>query len=397
MKWERVKLGTIADMCLGKMLDQNKNKGEYQPYLANINVRWGSFNLDDLSQMRFEDREQERYGLEFGDLIICEGGEPGRCALWKNAVPNMKIQKALHRVRPHECLDNRYLYYWFLLAGKAGALEQYFTGATIKHMPGQMLASVLIDLPPISIQRSIAEILSTYDDLIENNQKQIKLLEEAAMRLYKEWFVNLRFPGHENTTILDGLPQGWKKTRISDIVDIKSGFAFKSKDFVANGIYGIVTIKNVQVGSFSTANMSHIHQLPAKMPKHCILKEGDILLSLTGNVGRVCIVYGENYLLNQRVAKLESQYMGYAYCLFSSHELFVEMNNLANGAAQQNLSPIKTGDIKWIIPSSSILSLFENQTSAMFKRISLLNKQIMLLVQARDKLLPKLMSGEIEV
>ena len=139
MKWEKVKLGNVTDSCLGKMLDQNKNKGDYQPYLANVNVRWGEFDLEDLPLMKFEESEQERYELKYGDLVICEGGEPGRCAIWKEQIPNMKIQKALHRVRVHDCLDYRYLFYWFLLAGKTGELDQYFTGATIKHMPGQKL------------------------------------------------------------------------------------------------------------------------------------------------------------------------------------------------------------------------------------------------------------------
>ena len=113
MSWEKVRLGDVTDSCLGKMLDQAKNKGEYQPYLANLNVRWGTFDLDNLSQMKFEDNEQERYGLKYGDLVVCEGGEPGRCAIWKDQIPGMKIQKALHRVRVHDCLDYRYLFYWF--------------------------------------------------------------------------------------------------------------------------------------------------------------------------------------------------------------------------------------------------------------------------------------------
>lgn len=93
MKWEKVKLGNVTDSCLGKMLDQNKNKGDYQPYLANVNVRWGEFDLEDLPLMKFEESEQERYELKYGDLVICEGGEPGRCAIWKEQIPNMKIQK----------------------------------------------------------------------------------------------------------------------------------------------------------------------------------------------------------------------------------------------------------------------------------------------------------------
>ncbi len=118
----KVKIGDITESCLGKMLDTKKNKGEYQPYLANLNVRWGSFDLNNLSLMRFEKKEQERYGLKYGDLVMCEGGEPGRCAIWKDELPGMKIQKALHRIRPRSCVNVHYLYYWFLLASRLGLL-----------------------------------------------------------------------------------------------------------------------------------------------------------------------------------------------------------------------------------------------------------------------------------
>ena len=106
----KYRMDEITESCLGKMLDAKKNKGEYQPYLANINVRWGSFDLEKLSLMRFEKDEEERYGIKYGDLIMCEGGEPGRCAIWRDELPNMKIQKALHRIRPNtELVDVEYL------------------------------------------------------------------------------------------------------------------------------------------------------------------------------------------------------------------------------------------------------------------------------------------------
>ena len=108
--WERRPLGAVADLCLGKMLDQKKNRGEPLPYLANVNVRWGEFVLDNLRTMRFEPKEFERYGLKFGDIVMCEGGEPGRCAIWKNQTSQMMIQKALHRIRPKEILDYRFLF-----------------------------------------------------------------------------------------------------------------------------------------------------------------------------------------------------------------------------------------------------------------------------------------------
>jgi type I restriction enzyme S subunit len=97
LQWEQNTLSEIADLCLGKMLDQNKNRGVLMPYLANVNVRWGEFIVGDLRDMRFEDHERERYGLKHGDIVMCEGGEPGRCAIWKEQIPGMMIQKALHR------------------------------------------------------------------------------------------------------------------------------------------------------------------------------------------------------------------------------------------------------------------------------------------------------------
>ena len=135
MKWKTKRLDAVADFCLGKMLDQKKNRGEPLPYLANVNVRWGEFDLANLREMRFEHHELERYGLKFGDIVMCEGGEPGRCAIWKDQLSSMMIQKALHRIRPHECLRPEFLYYFFLYKGRIGHLSPLFTGATIKHLP----------------------------------------------------------------------------------------------------------------------------------------------------------------------------------------------------------------------------------------------------------------------
>ena len=181
--WERKPLGIVADLCLGKMLDQNKNRGDPLPYLANVNVRWGGFSLYDLRTMRFEQKEMERYGLKFGDIVMCEGGEPGRCAIWKDQIPGMMIQKALHRIRPKNLLDYRFLYYNLLHIGYSRGFDKYFTGATIKHLPGEKLAKVEVDIPPLPVQKHIADVLSAYDDLIENNQRRIRILEEMARSL----------------------------------------------------------------------------------------------------------------------------------------------------------------------------------------------------------------------
>ena len=302
-------------------------------------------------------------------------------------------------IRPdNEKINYKFLYYYFYSkAWRDIVSENTVLGATVDRIPLVKFPNFEIELPPMTIQNRIAGILSSYDELIENNQKQIKLLEEAAQRLYKEWFVDLCFPGHETTPIIDGIPEGWKKDTVDSIITLLSGFAFKSADFSDDGTYKIVTIKNVQDGMFDGHNVSRIVEVPDKMPKHCYLHDGDILLSLTGNVGRVCMVNGSDYLLNQRVAKIKSNFPAFAYCLFRSNDMFIEMGNLANGAAQQNLSPIKTAQIKILIPSADLFARFEEIASVYMKQTLNLNKQIELLQESRDRLLPKLMSGELEV
>ena len=157
--WVWVRLGTSAEMTLGKMLDKQKNRGTYEPYLRNINVRWGCFDFTDILEMRFEKSEQARYELQRGDLVICEGGEPGRCAIWKDNTKTIKIQKALHRVRPYQFLTSSYLCYLFFAYTGMQYLVKFFTGSTIKHLTGDSLKRILIPLPPLAEQhRIVAEV-----------------------------------------------------------------------------------------------------------------------------------------------------------------------------------------------------------------------------------------------
>ena len=216
MSWKVASLGDLADVQLGKMLDQKKNQGEYRRYLGNDNVQWNEFKLDEVKEMRIKEGERMRYGLRRGDLLICEGGDPGRCALWMSD-EEMYYQKALNRVRVCDDIDPRYLLYYFLHIGATREVAQYYTGgATIKHLPNAALKRVEVRYPELETQRRIASILMAYDNLIENNRRQIALLEEAAQRLYVEWFVELRFPGHENAKYVDGLPDGWRVTTIRE-------------------------------------------------------------------------------------------------------------------------------------------------------------------------------------
>lgn len=294
--------------------------------------------------------------------------------------------------------DYKFLYYYFYSTAWRSVIQEHtVTGATVDRIPLVSFPDFLVELPDLPTQRRIASILSAYDDLIENNRRQIKLLEEAAQRLYREWFVELRFPGHEGVKVVDGVPEGWMKGTVDNIVKLLSGYPFKSSEYVSSGKYRLITIKNVKDGEFSPDNVDYIDQLPDKVPSHCILTEGDILLSLTGNIGRVCIVNGYNYLLNQRVAKLQTLHPAYAYCMFRSKEMLNKMTALSNGVAQQNLSPIRAEKIRILIPSSNLLFQFKNIVEPIISQIILLNNQITFACEARDRLLPELMDGEMEV
>lgn len=173
--WARSSLGGIAEFRLGKMLDQEKNRGDLMPYLANVNVRWGKFDLHDLREMRFEQDELDVFGLKSGDIVMCEGGEPGRCAIWKEQLPKMMIQKAIHRIRCRENMDHVYLYYSLRHQGQSGHLATLFTGATIKHLPREKLAKVTVVVPP----RRLMDLFSEQTHPIEG---QLGLLEAANRR-----------------------------------------------------------------------------------------------------------------------------------------------------------------------------------------------------------------------
>lgn len=164
--WKWVRLPSIASMCLGKMLDKQKNTGVPCPYLRNVNVRWGSFDLSDLLEMKFEDPTDKRFLVEQGDLVMCEGGEPGRCAVWATEEP-IHFQKALHRIRFYGKIDVALFQLWFTLYSFTGMLNRLYTGTTIMHLTGQALEKLCVPLPPLAEQKRIVAKLNEMLPLCE--------------------------------------------------------------------------------------------------------------------------------------------------------------------------------------------------------------------------------------
>lgn len=373
MKWTTKPLSEVADFCLGKMLDDKKNKGDPLPYLANINVRWGEFDLENLREMRFEHNEMDRYGLKYGDIVMCEGGEPGRCAIWKEAMPGMLIQKALHRIRPHDCLDHRFLFYVFLHKGMNGSFANLFTGATIKHLPRQNLAKVEISFPWLELQRRIADVLSTYDDLIENNRCRIQLLEESARLLYKEWFIRLRFPGYEHMKIVDGVPDGWEKLPLGQHIKLNYGKALKAEDRI-DGPYPV----------YGSSGIVGTHESP-------LVAGPGIIIGRKGNVGSVYWSSKDFYPIDTVYfidAESSNLYLYYALQFMQFISTDVAVPGLNRDLAYSRLL---------LIPNQQILVAFLEQATPIHEQIDKLGAMNAKLSQARDLLLPRLMNGEFSV
>lgn len=393
----RKRLAEVADLCLGKMLDEKKNKGEPMPYLANVNVRWGAFELDNLREMRFEPHELERYGLRHGDIVMCEGGEPGRCAIWKDEVPGMMIQKALHRIRPNEDLDHRFLYYSFLLKGRNDGFSGLFTGSTIKHLPGQNLAKVEVSYPPRPEQRRIADALSAYDDLIENNRRRIALLEQSARLLYREWFVHLRFPGHEHVKVVDGVPVGWGRKSVPDLI------AINPKERIERGKEAWY----VPMAALSETGMTVDRGDFERRTVHTTVKfrANDVLLARI----TPCLENGKTgfvYFLDERdiacgstefiVLRGTSVSPYFVYCLARTYDFREHaIKSMIGSSGRQRVQVGCFDEYGVALPPSSLLSEFDGSVAPMFKQIAVLDQQIERLGQARDLLLPHLMSGDI--
>lgn len=399
MSWKKAKLSECCQSISDgdHQAPPKSNKGI--PFVTISNIKDNSFDFTNCMHVpqSYYDNLLAKRKPQKGDILYSVVGSFGIPVLMKENVKfTFQRHIAILRPNPH-IVEPAYMYYSMLSKAFFLQADAAAIGAAQRTISLSSLQNLTINLPDLPTQRRIASILSAYDDLIENNRRQIKLLEEAAQRLYREWFVELRFPGHEGVKVVDGVPEGWMKGTVDNIVKLLSGYPFKSSEYVSSGKYRLITIKNVKDGEFSPDNVDYIDQLPDKVPSHCILTEGDILLSLTGNIGRVCIVNGYNYLLNQRVAKLQTLHPAYAYCMFRSKEMLNKMTALSNGVAQQNLSPIRAEKIRILIPSSNLLFQFKNIVEPIISQIILLNNQITFACEARDRLLPELMDGEMEV
>ena len=322
------------------------------------------------------------------DIIYSVVGSFGKPVLIKD---NRKFvfQRHIAILRPNsEVVDSRFLYYVMLSRDFYMQADSVAIGAAQRTISLTSLRNMKVELPSLANQIYIADVLSRYDSLIENYQKQIKLLEEAAQRLYKEWFIDLRFPGHENTKIVDGVPEGWEKKRLIDLVDVQYGYAFDGKLFNNTGEgMPILRIRNIPDGITSD------YTTEEASPNY-IVHDGDIVVGMDGIFHINSWNGGDAYLVQRACSFRPKEESTRGFIFQAIQEPIKYFEQTLVGATVAHLGKKHIDSIELTVPANKDLYIpFQKG----FKQRQSLLSQIRLLTEARDRLLPKLMSGEIAV
>lgn len=376
------------------------DEGKGYPLIRTPNVGKGRLDLNGVhrvSESVYKQRIQ-RGAPRANDLIFAREAPAGNVALVQENQTVCLGQRTV-LIRPNvQKVNPQYLVYYLLSPKPQYELLGTANGATVAHVNLPAIRNLKIELPEKSVQDKIGTILVTYDDLIENNQKQIKLLEEAAQRLYKEWFVDLRFPGHENTKIVDGVPEGWSKSTVSEVSAVlRRGISPKYNENARGIVINQKCIRQTIV-SYDEARTQE-----KKYPAELELKEADIAICSTGagTLGRVGQIYEvrENTTLDSHVTLIRAnEKIGQQYLFWSLKMQQDYLMSAGKGSTNQlELSRETIGNCKILMPEQKIAEQAEKNFVAIHNKMKECSMQIARLREVRDLLLPKLMSGGMEV
>lgn len=392
MAWEKVKLEDLYDVHNG-LSKGGKFFGSGYPFLTFSTV-FNNFFIPEriVDLVQSTEKEQENYSICRGDVFITRTSETSdelgmSCVALKD-YPFATYNGFTKRMRPKtDRVLPEYIGYYMRTPSFRGEFIAFSTMTTRASLRNEDLLSLKVALPPLKIQKKIADILSAYDNLIENNQKQIKLLEEAAQRLYKEWFIDLRFPGHETTKIVDGIPTGWHYgsiTEISTCYDSKrKPLSSKERDNQEKiyPYYGAASL------------MDYVEKFIFDGVYLLFGEDGTVITS--DETPMLQYVWGKFWVNNH--AHIFQGANGYSTEFLYMLCKHMKIKDVVTGVAQPKISQGRLNDKKIVIPSQIMAAKYSELTLAIFEKIRLLNDSVNAAKEARDRLLPKLMSGEIEV
>ena len=298
--------------------------------------------------------------------------------------------------------DYEYVYYYLKLQSET--LNKLANGGAQQNLNSKIIKDFKIPLPTLAIQHRIASILSAYDSQIENNQKRIKLLEQMAENLYKEWFVRFRFPGYENAEFEGGVPKGWKIEKLSDVFNFQEGPGIRNWQYVDEDGVKFINIRCIKNGDVKLESASMISKEEAYGKyKHFLLRENDIVMSCSGTLGRSAIIRKEHLplCLNTSVIrfwpKIQEEDFSFLYGYLHSTDFINKQSEMASGAAQVNFGPMHLKLMKLLVPPKKVRIEYHKVLLPIIQLTLILKKEIDTLSIQRDLLLPRLMSGKLSI
>lgn len=395
------KLNDVCELIVDCPHSTEPDEGEGYPIIRTPNIGVGYLDLEGVQRVSKAayDRRNIRAVPRPNDLILAREAPAGNVGIIREGMEVCLGQRTV-LIRPNaEKVSPLFLNYYLNAPKQRHALLGNSNGATVSHVNMPIIRNLVIELPDREAQDRIADVLSAYDELIENNRRQIKLLEEAAQRLYKEWFIDLKFPGHETTPIVDGLPEGWCKATLSELsVLIARGITprySETSDFL---VLGQRCVRG------NLVDLSCARRCERKgIAEQKMLKCGDILINSTGtgSLGRTAQVWFDPIemtvdshvtIVRASSPELSSYLAQWAF----ANESFIE--SLHTGSTGQTELPReRVSSIRVLSPSLGALNQFNSFVSPMVGKVNMLQRSVAAAREARDRLLPKLMSGEIEV
>ena len=383
---KKVKLGELYEVHNG-LSKGRQFFGTGFPFLTFSNVFNNWFLPEQLeSLVQTTDKERESCSIKAGDVFITRTSETmdelGMSSVALKDYPNATYNGFTKRLRPiTDRVYPRYIGYYLRTPKFRGQFMAFSTMTTRASLANNDLLNMEVELPPMDIQKNIATILSRYDSLIENYQKQIKLLEEAAQRLYKEWFIDLRFPEHENTNIIDGVPEGWEKKKVGEVIaKVPRSKQIPTKDYQNEGAIPIIDQSRDYIAGYTDDIESRVES----NEPYIVFGDHTRILKYVpfpfakGADGTQLIMSNNLDLMPQ--------------CLLFTSLVSVDLSNYSYA---RHFKYLKEEEI--LIPTASIANAFSKHVAKWYAKIQLNRKQLRLLTEARDRLLPKLMSGEIEI
>jgi len=403
MSWEEVQIGDNCQVLSAKRIFAKDYVASGIPFYRSKEIIYKAFNQFEkdevfIKEERFNEIKNKFGAPERGDVLISSVGNRSGISYWVKEEYDFyfKDGNLIWFRNFNDKMSSRYLVYFLNSELGQAKINNMFIGAAQKALTIVGVKSIKLSLPPTQTQKRIANILSAYDDLIENNLKRIKLLEKAAQNIYKEWFVNLRFPGHENTPINQetGLPEGWKEVLAKEYFDFKRGIEVGSKNYVSEESEN--TIPFLRVGSLGSRDKDVFTDI--SLVKDRILNFEDVCVSMDGSIGLVGygLIGAYSTGLRKIVAKSNKYGTGFIYGLLKSDEIQDTIRAYAKGStilhASSSIEHLKFNDA-----NEEISNQFNKVIDPIYSKLLNLNKQNQKLKAARDILLPRLMNRTIEV